>query len=123
MRPFVRRALSLALLGGRSPHGDALVGAPSYDPRRYRYVSQLGLPLRSPPKRRRATLNASATVAPAPGAVGFAPHHNRRWSSDRKKLIVVQSESSALPQFSVYFPNHTITPSASGAGPSGETAN
>ena len=86
-----------------------------------RYCSVRGdePPLRSPPKTRRASLNASPTVAPAPGAPGFASLHARRCSSDRKKLSVVQSESRTLPRSSAIFSTHTMTPSASGAGASG----
>jgi len=39
---------------------------------------------------RSASLKASCTVVPAPSAVGFASRHALKWSSDRKKLMVVQ---------------------------------
>ncbi len=77
--------------------------------------------LKSPPKTRRAILNASVTVAPAPSAAGFDSRHALRWSSDRKKLSIVQSEFTTRPRFAACFSNHTITPSASGPGASGET--
>src|SRR5215831_20629282 len=77
----------------------------------------------SPPKICAPNLNASATVEPAPSCVGFASRQALRCSSDRKKLINVQSESSALLASSPRFPNQTITPSASGPVPFGVTAN
>ena len=80
-------------------------------------------PVSRPPKMRSPSLKPSATVAPAPSAVGFAFRHALRCSSDRKKLIVVQSESATLHRSSVRFPSHSMTPSASGPGPSGETEN
>ena len=39
---------------------------------------------------RSPSLKPSSTVAPAPSAVGFASRQALRWSSDRKKLMVVQ---------------------------------
>jgi hypothetical protein len=45
---------------------------------------------------RSPSLKPSTTEAPAPSAPGFASRHARKCSSDRKKLIVVQSESATL---------------------------
>ena len=70
-----------------------------------------------------AHVEASATVAPAPSAVGFAACHVLRCSSDRKKLIVVQRESKALHCSSTRFPNQSMMPSASGPGPCGVAEN
>src|SRR5437868_130791 len=72
--------------------------------------------------RQQMTGCASLTVAPAPWAVGLASRHARRWSSDRKKLIVVQSESKALQPSSPRLPNQTIRPSAFDPTPSGVAA-
>jgi len=68
---------------------------------------------------RRPSLNPSTSVMPAPSAVGFAARQARRSSSDRKKLIVVQRESAALHPPSARFPIQSMTPVASGPGPSG----
>src|SRR6267378_702479 len=54
------------------------------------------------------------------GRVGVA--HARRWSSDRKKLIVVQTESKALHPSSPRLPNQTITPLAFDPTPCGVAA-
>ena len=77
----------------------------------------------SPPKICSPNLNASTTVEPAPSCIGFASRQTLRCSSDRKKLIVVQSESNALHASSPRFPNQTITPLASGPVPVGVAAN
>src|SRR5436309_9238729 len=53
-------------------------------------------PVSRPPKMRSPSLKPSATVAPAPSVAGFASRHALRCSSDRKKLIVVQSESKGF---------------------------
>jgi hypothetical protein len=59
------------------------------------------------------SLKASSTVMPAPGISEFTSRHACRWSSDRKKLSVVQSESQARRSPSTRFPTHTMIPSAS----------
>ena len=71
----------------------------------------------------RPSLKPSAIVVPAPSAVEFASRHSLRCSSDRKKLMVVQSESATLHRSSVRFPTHRMTPAASGPGPSGVAEN
>ena len=76
-----------------------------------------------PPKTHSPILKPSATVVPAPSAVGFASRHLLRCSSDRKKLIVVQRESKALHCSSTRLPNHSMMPLASGSGPCGVAEN
>jgi len=78
---------------------------------------------RRPPKIQSPISKPSTTVVPAPSAVGFASRHVLRCSSDRKKLIVVHSESKALHCSSTRFPNQSMMPSASGPGPCGVTEN
>jgi hypothetical protein len=72
---------------------------------------------------RRASLNASTTVAPAPAASGLASRHALRCSSDRKKLSAVQSEVAIRRWPAARFSIQTMTPSASGPGPSGRAEN
>jgi hypothetical protein len=76
-----------------------------------------------PPKIHSPILKPSATVVPAPLAVGFAARHVLRCSSDRKKLIVVHRESKALHCSSTRLPNHSMMPSASDPGPCGVAEN
>jgi hypothetical protein len=66
------------------------------------------------------SLNACAIVIPAPATSGFSSRHTRRWSSDRKKFSVVQSESQAR-RSSARFPTHTMVSAASGPGLDGDT--
>jgi hypothetical protein len=82
---------------------------------RYLSVGHQCPPWRSPPKTRVPSLNASATVAPAPGTSGFAARHARRCSSDRKKFSVVQSDVATRRWSSERVPTHTMT--ASDPGP------
>jgi hypothetical protein len=70
---------------------------------------------------RRPSLNASTTVAPAPGTPGFAARHARRCSSDRKKFSVVQSDVASRHWPSARLPTHTMTSSDPGPTPSGPT--
>jgi hypothetical protein len=72
---------------------------------------------------RSPSLKPSSTVVPAPSAAGFASRHARRWSSDRKKLMVVQYLSASRQLSSTRVPIHSMTPLAPGPGPSGEAAN
>ena len=72
---------------------------------------------------RRASLNASFTAAPAPGAEGIACRHTRRWSSDRKKFSDVQRDVAMRRSPSRRVSTHTMTPSASGSGPLAPTSN
>ena len=67
------------------------------------------------------SLNASSMVMPAPATFGLPSRHARMYSSDRKKLSVVQSESHARRPSSTRFPTHTMTPAASRPGPDGST--
>ena len=63
---------------------------------------------------------ASGSVAAAPAGCPCR-HHAARWSSDRKKLSVCQSEVHALPRRSRRSPTHAISPSPP-TGPSGVTS-
>lgn len=80
-------------------------------------------PLRRPPKIQVASLNPSTTVVPPPWSVGFASRHALRCSSDRKKLMVVQSESATLHRSSTRFPIQSMIPSASRPGLCGVAEN
>jgi hypothetical protein len=65
------------------------------------------------------SLNASATVAPAPGTSGFATRHALRCSSDRKKFSVVQSDVATRRWSGERVPTHTMAASDSRPAPSG----
>ena len=63
---------------------------------------------------------ASGSVAAAPAGRPCC-HHAARWSSDRKKLSVCQSEVHALPRRSLRSPIHAMR-SSPPTGPSGVTS-
>ena len=90
---------------------------------RYLPINHHRPPVRSPPRMWAPSLNASATIIPAPGISGTAARHARRCSSDRKKLRVVQRVSQARRSSSARFPTQTMRPSASVPGPAGSTDN
>jgi hypothetical protein len=64
---------------------------------RYLPSGQVQSPVSRPPNTRRPTLNASASVIPAPSSCWLPSHHARRCSSDRKKFSLVQSTAHARP--------------------------
>ena len=63
------------------------------------------------------------TVVADTGCSGFAAHHIRRCSSDRKKLSAVQKDRQSRRSPGVRAATVTITPAAAGPGPSGSTGN
>ena len=77
--------------------------------------------VRSPPKTRAPSLNASDASVPAPATSGFASRHARMCSSDRKKLSVVQSEVEARRSPTPCLPTQTTTSSPSSPEPAGST--
>src|SRR5262249_19171548 len=79
--------------------------------------------MRRPPKTWRPSLKPSATVAPAPSTDGLRCRHALSSSSDRKKLLVVQSPSIPRHRSSVRLPTQSMISPASGPGPSGVAEN
>ena len=63
------------------------------------------------------------TVVAATACPGFADHHVRRCSSDRKKLSAVQRDRQSRRSAGVRAATVTINPAASGPGPCGSTGN
>lgn len=73
------------------------------------------------PKIEAPSLNASSIVRAAPATSGCFSCQARTWSSDRKKLIVVQSDVHAR-RLESRWPIQTIKPVAVGSGPEGSAA-
>lgn len=86
------------------------------------FIEASASPLSRSPKIAAPSLNASTIVSAAPPTSGFASCQARMSSSDRKKLIVVQSDVHARRSSAARLPTQTITFAAAASGPEGSTA-